>query len=205
MSEQGKPRRSNDPAPTIAEPAMSPALEDLLGAPVARRTPMPAARCLIAACIDDRHPALQGRVRVEFADSEGHKQQLWVPALHGLPVRVSDRVLLMRPDNGDEWIVTGVVDGFADRPSVAKTAAVQIELKTDEYLQVVSSAGQPLVEVSQGSAGAVVRLLEPDVRVEFVGKLVVRAEGIEFEATRGQVEIKASADVVIKGELVRLN
>ena len=205
MSDQGKPLRSTEMAATIDAPAMSPTLEDLLGAPVARRVAIPAMGCLIASCIDDRHPSLQGRVLVQFVDAEGREQQLWVPTLHGLPVRISDRVLMVRPGNSDEWIVTGVVDGFAHRPEVAKTPAAQIELKGDECLQVVSSAGQPLVEVSQSSAGPVVRLLEPDVRVEFAGKLVVRAEGIEFEATLGQVAIKAREDVVIKGELVRLN
>jgi hypothetical protein len=205
MSDQGKPRRSIDPAVTIEEPATRTALEDLLDAPVARRVTAPAGGCLIASCVEERHPTLQGRVQVQLTDADGHAQTLWVPTLQGLPVRKADRVLMVRPGNGDEWIVTGIVDGFARRPDVAKVPAARLELKTDECVQVVSSAGQPLVEVSQGSAGPVVRLLEPDVRVEFAGKLVLRAEGIEFEATRGQVAIKASEDVVIKGELVRLN
>ena len=205
MSDQCKPRRSVDPALTIEEPATRTALEDVLDAPVARRVAVPAGGCLVATCIDARHPSLPGRVQVQLVDADGHAHTLWVPTLHGLPVREADRVLMIRPGNGDEWIVTGVVDGFARRPEVAKTPAARLELKADECVQVVSSAGRPLVEVSQGSAGPVVRLLEPDVHVEFAGKLVLRAEGIEFEATRGQVAIKASEDVVIKGELVRLN
>lgn len=184
---------------------MSPALEDLLGSTVARRAAPANHTCLIATCIDDRHPALQGRVQVQVVETDGREQHVWVPTLHGLAVRVADRVLMVRPGNGEEWIVTGVIDGFASRPAVAKSAGGTIELKSDEALQVVSSAGQLLVEVSQGSAGPVVRLLEPDVRVEFAGQLVVSAEGIEFEATKGQVAIKAADDVVIKGELVRLN
>ncbi|HEY0138738.1 MAG TPA: hypothetical protein VGB85_31855, partial [Nannocystis sp.] len=201
----GKPRRSVDPTVTIEEPATRTALEDLLDAPVARRVATPTGGCLIASCVEERHPTLQGRVQVQLVDGEGHPHTLWVPTLQGLPVRKGDRLLLVRPGNGDEWIATGVVDGFARRPEVSKVPAAQLELKSDECVQVVSSAGQPLVEVSQGSAGPVVRLLEPDVRVEFAGKLVLRAEGIELEATGGQVEIKASEDVVIKGELVRLN
>jgi hypothetical protein len=202
MSEQGKPRRSAAPDVVTEEPAMSPELEDLLATPMARRAPAPVGNCLIATCVDDRHPALQGRVRVQFADDG---EPLWVPTLHGLAVRIADRVLMVRPGNSDEWIVTGVVDGFARRPVLDKLPAARLELRTDEALQVVSSAGQPLVEVSQSAAGPVVRLLEPDVQLEFAGKLVVRAEGLEFAATKGQVEIKASADVVIKGELVKLN
>ena len=209
MSDPGKPQRSADPDPTtemegeIEAAAVSPMLADLLTGPMVRR-PSATGDCLIATCTDDRHPALQGRVRVQFAGARDD-EQTWVPTLQGLAVRVGDRLLLVRPGNSDEWIATGVVDGFARRPVVAPRTAAQLELKSDEALQVVSSAGQPLVEVSQGAAGPVVKLLEPDVQVEFAGKLVVRAEGIEFAATKGQVEITASTDVVIKGELVKLN
>ncbi len=205
MSEHGKPRRSTDPSQPVHESSMSPALEDLLGSTVARRAAPASETCVMATCTDDRHPTLQGRVHVQFTGGDGREHALWVPTLHGLPVRVADRVLMMRPGNGDEWIVTGVVDGFVNRAVAEKTPAARLELRGDECLQVVSSAGRPIVEVSQGKDGPVVRLLEPDVRVEMAGKLVVRAEEIEFEATQGSVAIKASEDVVIKGELVRLN
>lgn len=206
MGEQGETGRGREVVVTeLIEPDVSAELEDLLTAPMTRRAPVPAAGgCLIATCVDDRHPALIGRVRVQI-DDDPDERRPWVPTLHGLAVRVGDRVLMVRPGNGDEWIVTGVIDGFARRPEVAKAAAARLELKSDEALQVVSSAGQPLVEVSQGAAGPVVRLLEQNVAVEFAGQLTLRAEGIEFEATHGQVAIKAREDVVIKGELVKLN
>ncbi len=144
-------------------------------------------------------------MRVRLADVGGPARELWVPALQGLPVRVADRVLLMRPGNSDEWIVTGVVDGFARRPEVARSDAARLELRLDEAIRVVSSEGHELLEISRGQAGPVVRVLGPDVAVELAGKLAIKAASVELEATSGPVTLKASDDVVLKGEVVRLN
>ncbi|PRQ02510.1 hypothetical protein ENSA5_21550 [Enhygromyxa salina] len=190
-----------------ATPAEGATLAELLEAPVSRgeqhgSSSEPAN--LVGECIEAKHPTLQGRVRVRFA-IRGQDHERWVPTLQGLPVRVADRVLMVRPDNLAEWIVTGVVDGFATRPRHDKQEAARVELQRDEAVNVISSQGQPLVEISQGQGGPVVRVLEPDVRVEFAGKLAFAAEDIEFEATKGEVALKASADVVVKGETIRLN
>jgi hypothetical protein len=188
------------------EPPETATLEELLSAPEPRREPVATGMtCVVAECVEERHPTLSGRVRVRIVDPSGHSAEAWVPTLQGLPVRAADRVLMVRPGNGEEWIVTGVIDGFAARPRVEKTAAARLELKSDESVQVVSASGVPLIEVSQGQAGAVVKLLEPDVRVELAGKLAIAAQDIQLEATRGQVKLKASDDVVVQGEIVRLN
>jgi hypothetical protein len=69
----------------------------------------------------------------------------------------------------------------------------------------VSSEGTRLIEISQSEAGPVVRVLEPDVQVEFAGKLSLRARDIKLEATQGEVSLEATADVVVRGETIRLN
>ncbi|WAS91531.1 hypothetical protein [Nannocystis punicea] len=144
-------------------------------------------------------------MRVRFVDPAGREHESWVPTCHGLAVRIGDRVLMVQPANSDEWIVTGVIDGFAARPRVEPRPVAALELRPDEALHVVSSAGEPLIEISQQAGGPTVRLLRPDVRVELAGKLAISAEAIELEAVRGQVKIKASDDVVVQGEVVRLN
>lgn len=180
-------------------------LADLLDRPLSRSAPDQAApSCLIGECIDARHPSLQGRIRVRFT-AAGLEHERWVPKLQGLPVRVADRVLMLQPGNASEWIVTGVVDGFATRPRPELSERARIELQRDEAVNVVSSEGTPLIEISQSETGPVVRVLEPDVQVEFAGKLSLRAQDIELEATQGEVAVKASADVVLRGETIRLN
>lgn len=191
------------PATAAEEPQARSILEDLLDQPGAHAGAAASATCLIGECIDDRHPSLRGRVLVRIRGAG--ERDVWVPTLLNTPVRRADRVLLMRPANGDEWIVTGVVDGFARRPEVAKQEAARVELRPDETVQVVASEGQPLLELSRGQAGPVVRLLDPDVRLELAGKLAIKAAEIQLEATAGPVALTASDDVVVKGEVVRLN
>jgi hypothetical protein len=197
---------SRDEDPELEERTAEPTtLADLLERPLSRSTPDAAAlTVLIGECVDARHPSLQGRVLVKFSVS-GLDHERWVPKLQGLPVRVADRVLMLRPGNGEEWIVTGVVDGFASRPQPELSERARIELQRDEAVNVVSSEGTPLVEISQSPTGPVVRVLESNVQVEFAGKLSLRAKDIELEATQGEVAVKASADVVLRGETIRLN
>lgn len=195
-----------EPDASAEDPVESEMLAELLETPVDRGVPAsPGAPCIVAECVEDRHPTLQGRVCVRVREPDGLERQWWAPTLQGLAVRTADRVLMIRPGNSTEWIVTGVVDGFTRRPQPEKGAAATLELKCDQSVQVVAQDGQPLVEVSQGAAGPQIRILQPDVEVAFAGRLVIKAEDIQLEATQGQVAIRASKDVIVKGEVVQLN
>lgn len=207
MSDE-QPNPKGDCASVQDIPAEGSTLAELLDHPISptqQADPALGPACMIGECIDAQHPTLQGRVRVRFAIRGGREDQRWVAKLQGLPVRLADRVMMIRPSNAQEWIVTGVVDGFATRPEVENAEAARVELQRDESVKVVSSEGAALVEILQGQNGPIVKVLEPDVRVEFAGRLAIKAKDIELEATQGEVAAKASADVVLKGETIRLN
>jgi len=159
---------------------------------------------LVGRCLDDQHPTLSGRVLVRWEDDTGEAEK-WVPSLQQVPVRVDDRVLLMRPANFDEPVVIGVLDGFSRRPEPSRETAASLELKRDEAVRVAGSHGEPLLELYRDEKGPVVRLLQEDVDVEFPGALRMSAARIELEATRGSVDIEASDDVNVDGELINLN
>jgi len=80
-----------------------------------------------------------------------------------------------------------------------------VELKGDESVRVRGRDGQQLLEIYQEEEGPVVRLLDPDLDLELPGELRIRAEHIQLEATRGDVELKASDDVNLQGEMIHLN
>ena len=160
---------------------------------------------LVGEVVDAKHPSLRGRVRVRWRDLEGQTFEKWLPTFQGLPVRVSDRVMMMRPTNWPEYVVTGVIDGFARRPEIERESAAQLELKKDEAIRVRSAEGEDLIEVFQDENGPVVRFLTGDVDLDIQGKLRVRANAIELEAKQGQARIKASDDVVVEGETIHLN
>ena len=182
---------------------MNAAVTELKAQAAAAEFPGPG-ETLIGECIDSEHPSLKGRVQVTWTH-DGPEQRAWVPTLTGLALRAGDRVLLTRPSNHDEPVVIGVLDGLVTRRDAAKERGPALELKSDEALRVHAHDGTPILEVTATDRGPAVRLLESQGRVIFPGKLSMQAEGIEFEATKGEVTITASGDVRVEGEVVRLN
>jgi len=158
---------------------------------------------LVAECIDARHPVLAGRVRVRWAAPEGDVER-WVPTLRGIAVRARDRVLLLQASDQSDPIVVGVVDGFEPR-EVERRPGPSIELASDEVFTLRAENGKALLELFQSADGPVVRLLTRDTQIELPGRLRIEATDIELFARRGSVKIEADDDVVVRGEMVRLN
>lgn len=160
---------------------------------------------LVGECLDTSHPTLTGRVLVLWNDANGKEQKQWLPTLLNLPVRKKDRLLLTKPGNWNEMIVTGVIDGFAKRPEIDRKTSGKILLEQDEAIRVTSRNGQELLELLQTDAGPVIRVLCQDTAVELPGKLKLTADSIELEAGAGSINIKATDDVCINGEMIHLN
>lgn len=158
------------------------------------------ATCLIGECVDDRHPVLRGRVRVRWDGGEE-----WMATLQGLPVRRRDRVLITRPENAETFVVTGVVDGFANRPEPGKRDAARLELRRDEAVRIAGPDGRELLEIAAGPNGPQLTVLHDDLEVRAPGTLVLRGKAVVLEAEQGQVQVKATDDVIVRGEVVRLN
>lgn len=165
---------------------------------------VPPGASLIGVCTDDRHPTLLGRVRVHWTSGEGNRDA-WLAVLRHVVVRAGDQLLLSQPLNGPEPIVVGVIDGFAPRPAAPDITAARVELKADESLRVEDARGRALLEVRASEAGPVLRLLQKDLAVEVEGKLAFRADSIRMSAKHGRVEIEATDDVCVKGEVIHLN
>ncbi len=162
---------------------------------------------LVGECTDARHPVLAGRVKVRWpaASAEGEPGHAWLPCLQGLVVRAGDRVLLSRPANWPELLVTGVVDGLHRPAAPPPREAGALELRADESLVVRGQDGAPLLELRQGERGPSVRLMGQDLDLEVPGRLCLRAAELQVEARRGDLTLEASDDVVVRGEMIELN
>lgn len=192
---------------TVSEPqdvgSTTTLIDELVAAGQQSRTPrLPGT--LLGEVVDDCHPSLLGRARVRWIFNDVSAER-WLPCLMGLSIRKGDRVLMLQADNFDEPVVAGVLDGFRDRPRVERAAGAALVLKDDEAIRVTAEDGTALVEVFRGEEGPVARLLATDLEIELPGKLRISADSIELQARRGQVEIEASDDVVLRGEIIRLN
>lgn len=155
--------------------------------------------------LDARHPVLQGRARVAWREVDDDVREAWLPCLQGLAVREGDRVLLQTAANWPEPLVTGVIDGFARRPEAPAREGARLALQADETLVVTAADEQPLLEVQQRPEGVRVRLLRDDVDVDLPGRLRLVAAELELRASAGDVTIAAGDDVVVTGEVIRLN
>lgn len=161
---------------------------------------------LAGLCLDHRHPTLVGRLKVRWLEGDREERCAWLPAVRGLGARAGDRVLLQRPVGWEEPLVTAVIDGTAgeERRTPAREAG-QLTLGNGEGLTVCAERGEPLLELRRGEGGLSVRLLKADAELDLPGILALSAEAIRLRARRGDVELSASDDVVLHGELVRLN
>jgi hypothetical protein len=174
-------------------------------APVLQAKPEPSlAGARVGTCTATQHPTLSGRVRVRCEQEEGVTEE-WLPCLHGLAIRELDRVLVQQPLNWPEPVVVGVVDGFALRPEAPLLPGPAIVLQPDEAVRIQAPDGTPLIELFEGDAGPVVRLLDDGLDLEIKGKLRMRAKSIELAAEQGGINLSAKDDVIVVGEVIRLN
>ncbi|MBV1861639.1 MAG: hypothetical protein KUG77_24685 [Nannocystaceae bacterium] len=195
-----------DSVRTVVEETQANTLDVLLDEHQARdESPASGPSCAMGLCVDERHPTLQGRVLVRWRAAGGQEQERWLPTLQGLPVRSEDRVLLMQPEGCDEPIVTGVIDGFAKRPVPEPSSAATLELKRDEAVRVVGADGKPLLELREGESGPVLTVLHDNLELATPGRLRLRGKSVELEAEQGSVNVRATDDVVVRGEVIKLN
>ena len=165
----------------------------------------PLAVPLVGECVDDTHPVLMGRARVRFTHDRDRTEEQWLPCLHGVTVRKGDRVMLQQPANYAEPLVVGVMDGFTQRPETPRKQGPTVPLRVDESVRVRGESGEDLLEIFQEEGGPVVRLLDPNLCLDLPGDLRIRAASIRLDAKQGGVEINASDDVDIQGEMINLN
>ncbi len=161
---------------------------------------------LLGVCAGGEHPTLRGRAHIRWTEPDGVEHEAWLAQLHGCAAKRGDRVLLTVPDNHDEPVLLGVLDGLSPReePPAADQGPL-VELAPDEALRVAGPEGEPLLEVRATADGPLVRLLASDVGLRVPGTFRVSADDIAFEARSGEVRIDAAGDVKVTGEIVRLN
>jgi hypothetical protein len=105
---------------------------------------------LVGDCVGARHPFLGGRVHVRWHDG-GDPKEAWLASLQGLDVREGDRLILQRPANTSEWIVTGVVERLGAGREPARPTT--LTLRPGESVAIRASDGTPLVTIGDAPHG----------------------------------------------------
>lgn len=170
----------------------------------------------VGECVDTHNPHLPGRVLVQARDRKGTPQTAWLPALVGLELRIGARVLVTKPDNWPEPIVTGAVGGLESsrsRPSEGPQAprpssderAPRVQLDAGEQLEICGPTGAPIARVRSTPGGPELSLLTPDLELRVPGKLRLSAERIELRAQQGGVDVRSPGDTIVRSRTIQLN
>jgi len=159
---------------------------------------------LVAEVIVETHPVLAGRVLVAGKDASSQQFELWVPCLAGLDIKAQDKVLLQRPGNMDEAVVTGVLESSQlDRRQARSSQSLDLAL--NQSITINDHHGRALVDVVSGDDGPIVQLHVPMAELDVQGTLRLEADSLALKARQGEMSLSASGDIKVDGEMIKLN
>jgi hypothetical protein len=169
--------------------------------------PITSTFALVGEVADTHHPDLKGHVFVSWRNDEGKITERWLQCVGHVAPRKGDRVLLEKPLNWPELLVSAIVEGVAGSPSegMREGDSKVLELQQNERVRVVDAQGKALVDIFATSQGPTIQFLNQDMSLDVRGKLRLSAEAIELEGGRGGVDIRTEADAVVRGRFIRLN
>lgn len=159
---------------------------------------------LVATVVVDTHPVMSARVLVTGTDSKNRKFEDWLPCLEGLNVKARDKVLIQRPANTLEPVVTGIVESSHSHRRQAHSAH-SLSLKHNEALTINDHHGKAIIEIVSGDNGPCIMLHTALVELDVAGALRLEADSLQFKARQGEMTLSASGDIKVDGEMIKLN
>jgi len=185
---------------------------------------------MVGECVDDCHPEWCDHYLVVFTDTKGETYRQWLPSVLGLEIRRGDLLVITKPLNWATPIIIGilsttpssqvkvteppVVGGLSESDGeVSKNVRSSFEVRPNNTvaltgetpIQIVTHNGRKLVEIGIGPDGPMVRICQRDAVIDLPGKLAISAGEIELKSRSGDLKIEADHDVVVSGDLIRLN
>jgi hypothetical protein len=184
---------------------------------------------MVGECVDDCHPEWCDHYMVTYTDTKGESFRQWLPGLLGLEIRRGDLVLIAKPINWATPIITGILPAMpsssasifspwelkatTSEPELQKPVRSSFEVRPNNTvaltgespIQVVTHSGRKLVEIGLGANGPTIRICERDAAIDLPGKLAITAGELQLKSRSGDLKIEADHDVVVQGDLIRLN
>ena len=181
-------------------------LEDAATGRVHAERPLASPGPLIGEVVDTHHPHRSGRILVRWDADADSRHEAWLrPTAHVRP-RCGDRVVVERPRNYCEWIVTGVLLGEPEAPQpLPAEPAARVALEPGKALRIDGSDGTPMAEIQQSAHGPVLRLLSRDLEVAVDGRLRFSADRIECVSGQGGTDLRSDGEMVMRSPRIRLN
>ncbi|MFK7994438.1 MAG: hypothetical protein AB8B87_09900 [Granulosicoccus sp.] len=159
---------------------------------------------LVAEVVVETHPVMAGRVLVKGQDVAGRSFEDWLPCMDGLNIGARDRVLVQRPGNSPEPLVTGIVESAQARRRPVRSAQT-LTLQENESLTINDYQGRALIDIASTPSGPSIQLHAPLAELDVKGALRLEADSLEFKARQGEMQLSASGDIKVDGEMIKLN
>ena len=145
---------------------------------------------LVGDVLDSAPLNFPGRALIRWRTLEGMLQERSLSVVKGLSLERGDLVLLHRPDNWPEWLVTHVVEGRGE-PSLPKDSTAGAADKTKLDLKINGKR----IEI-EGQDEVILRCGEASITLRRNGRVVVRG---------AYVETRSKGTNRIKGGVVLIN
>lgn len=181
---------------------------------VSRQPPMPAtADSVVGEIVDTHHPHRPGRVCVRWRDVDAVEHEHWLVYNAGIKPAKGRLVVLSRPSNWREWLVTSMLtQGPASEasPSQASEAsqpgasAPVLRLEECDALRVETAQGKLMFELAQEGEQPVLRVGQ-DLTIALDGTFRVEAGRVEVRSGPQGTDLRSEGPTLIRGTQVRVN
>ena len=144
---------------------------------------------LVGDVLERSSPDFPGRVLVRWRGLDGALNECWLLAVRGLALDKGDLVLLHRPGNWPEWLVTHAITGRRDpleshEPGFHRTDVKNLDVMVDD--KRIEIEGQDEVVLRCGKASITLRRN---------GRVIIRGTYVESRST-GTNRIKGGAVLI---------
>jgi hypothetical protein len=169
--------------------------------------------CLATDCKRDAKGSPRYEIAVSTPGDEIRSRRLI--ALEGLRIEPRDKVLVTSPINSKEAVIIGVLErkneSRQESPAVIHSESPSCEhqevvtARHGGSIRIVREDGRPLIDICDGENGPIIRLCGDDAQLDVPGHLRIAADKLDLTSRRGDVRIRADEDVVVEGDIIRLN
>ena len=160
---------------------------------------------LVADVVVETHPVLNNHILVSGVDATGVTFEQWLTHVCGVVIRAGDKVLLQRPADIDQPLVTAVVESSQRGATTSRAIGEALQMQADEVLRINDHHGKPLLEVFSGESGPELKLHHELSELDVEGSFKLKADSLELNARQGEMTLAASGDIKVDGEMIKLN
>lgn len=180
---------------------------------VARQPPVPSTSdSIVGEVVDTHHPHRPGRVCVRWRDVDALVQEHWLAYAAHVRPEIGRYVVLARPSNWGEWIVTAMLS-LTSRANHAESTpdssphlcdSRSVKLDENETIRVENAQGKFMFELRHTGEQPVLSLGR-DLTISLDGTLRFSADRIEMRSGAQGTDLRSEGSTVLRAPQIRIN